>query len=134
MTDLTAKVAAFVSDTLLALNAGENKGVQEGDQVIIYRKVEIEDPDSKEPLGAVRVPKLHLRVNHVQDKLCVAMVTDREGSSSLSQVLPNAPLKQIVQEAKPSNKQPRGRLVPVALGEEVVIKLRDVETHDEPPF
>jgi hypothetical protein len=42
----------------------------------MYREVQITDPDTQEPLGSVLVPKLSLQVNFVEEKFCVAEVTD----------------------------------------------------------
>jgi len=88
MADISAKVAAVVSPTQLAFNAGSEHGVQKNQNVMLYRVVTVMDPDTKQDLGSVRVPKLRLRVNHVEEKFCVATVLDTFGSDpSQPQVL-----------------------------------------------
>lgn len=74
MADITSKIAQLITATQVAFNAGSKKGVKVGDYVTLYRTVDLEDPETKEPLGTVRVPRLLLRVNLVQEKFCVAEV------------------------------------------------------------
>lgn len=76
--EVHAKLAQIVSDTQLAFNAGQRDGISNGDTVVLYRTVEVTDPDSNELLGSVSVPKLRLRVNFVDEKFCVAYVTNPE--------------------------------------------------------
>jgi hypothetical protein len=76
MTEIEAKVAALISGNQLAFNVGSDNGVGEGDSVLIRRLVEVRDPDTKELIGSVLVPKLSLTVVHVQPKMCVADVAD----------------------------------------------------------
>ena len=73
---IKAKIAQIVSSRELAFNAGSKDGVHKGDTVTLYRNVEITDPDSKELLGSVLVPHLNLVVTLVDEKFCVARVTD----------------------------------------------------------
>jgi hypothetical protein len=87
MAEVEAKVAAIITSSQVAFNVGENSGVRKGDSIVIYRTVEVQDPDTKESLGGVIVPKLNLQVVLVQPKMCVAEVTDTVesglGSNSL---------------------------------------------------
>lgn len=76
MTCIEGKLAALVDDSRVAVNLGSLAGVQEGDDVTLYRTVEVEDPDTGESLGSVDVEKLHLQVELVREKMCVAVVTD----------------------------------------------------------
>ena len=76
---IKAKVAEILTDYRVALNAGKSKGVQRGAMATVYRVVAVKDPETGEPLGTVTVPKVRLRVVHVQDLLSVAEVADRAG-------------------------------------------------------
>ncbi|NUV62789.1 FlgT C-terminal domain-containing protein [Streptomyces sp. CAI-85] len=76
MKAIEAKLATVVDESRIALNRGSLAGVQEGDSVALYRTVEVLDPDSGESLGSVDVKKLNLEVEIVQEKMCVAVVTD----------------------------------------------------------
>lgn len=72
-----AKVAAVTAESQIAINAGTENGVQVGDEVILYRRVNVPDPDSGVSLGSAIYPKLHLKVNMVMPKFSVAVVVDR---------------------------------------------------------
>lgn len=89
MADVTAKLANIIDARQLAFNAGTNVGIGIGTTAQMYRTVEISDPDTNEPLGTIRIPKLGLRVNFVQEKFCIAEVTDlatEEGDSYSSSI------------------------------------------------
>lgn len=88
----TAKVAAIITESQVALNAGSNEGVQVGDEVTLYKVVQVADPETKEPLGTVAVPKLELRVEHVQEKLSVASVTEEYDADDV----PSGPMNKIL--------------------------------------
>ncbi|MFY1703539.1 hypothetical protein ACN28G_17665 [Micromonospora sp. WMMA1923] len=79
MSEIRAKVATIVSEHQLALNAGSDQGVELNDVVHVIREVDVDDPDSNERLGTVRIVRLRLKVNYIQNKLCVAIVTDQYG-------------------------------------------------------
>jgi len=74
MADIIAKLAQVVTSAQIAINAGSAKGVKRGDRAVIFRVVNIEDPDTKEPLGSVRVPRLVFKVTSVVDNFCLADV------------------------------------------------------------
>ena len=76
MADVTAKIANVVDSRQLAFNAGSSAGIRIGTTARMYREIQITDPDTQEPLGSVLVPKLSLRVNFVEEKFCIAEVTD----------------------------------------------------------
>jgi hypothetical protein len=78
--ELDAKVARVLSDRSIAINLGEESGVQPGNKVIVWRKVEVRDPDSKEVLGSVRLENLRLAVSEVHPQFSLARV---ESSSPL---------------------------------------------------
>ena len=124
-----AKVAAVVAQSQLALNAGSNSGVREGDTAVLYRHVEVTDPDTGETLGRVSFPRLSLRVNHVQEKMAIAKVTDhlpvaQDSRASISV----RRLKKVTDDPMDENKE----TVLVTIGEEILI--RREPTGDEPPF
>lgn len=74
MIEIEAQVARVLSASEIAINAGASKGVQEGDQVTVWRKVEIHDPESDEPLGSVLRSRLRLDVTLVEELFCLAKV------------------------------------------------------------
>lgn len=66
------KVVKIIGDTALIINAGENDGVNIGDEVEIRSEGEdIIDPDTNENLGHYDVLKDTLKVIEVYDKMCV---------------------------------------------------------------
>jgi len=80
MREVEAKVATVLSDYEVALTAGRGEGVEEGQKVVISRRVDVTDPDTNEPLGSVLVPKLRMEIRSVQGKLSVAHVVERAPS------------------------------------------------------
>jgi len=75
MTELTAKVASVLDQTMMALNKGSQAGVGINDKVILWRTADLTDPDSREKLGRLKMESLRLAVVHVQETLCVAQIT-----------------------------------------------------------
>ncbi len=73
----TAKVARLIAADQVALNRGADTGVLPGDLVTLTENLEITDPDTKEFLGFVLVPKLLLRVTLVAERYAVARVIDQ---------------------------------------------------------
>jgi hypothetical protein len=77
MKEIQAKVAMVIDSSLLAFNAGSDRGVAEGDIVTLWQEVDIYDPDDpSKVLGGIKLGKLSLKVRHVQESLSVAYVTD----------------------------------------------------------
>jgi hypothetical protein len=72
--ELDAKVARVLSDTSIAINVGEDAGVGTGDTVIVWRSVDVEDPDTGDVLGTVRLQNLRLQVYDVRPLFCLARV------------------------------------------------------------
>ncbi|HEX5117112.1 MAG TPA: hypothetical protein VFW65_18115 [Pseudonocardiaceae bacterium] len=130
MAEIVAKVAALVSDTQLAINAGTDQGVKEGYTAYLFRTVTVNDPDTQEDLGSVRLVKLNLRVSHVQKKLCVAAVTDFETKADpFPESIASVRSRKRVTTSRAS--QVDGRVVLVRVGEEVILKEPPAM---EPPF
>lgn len=73
--ELEARVATVVSETRIALNKGARDGVAVGDSVVIWRDVQVRDPETGVELGSVRLENLHLEVDEVQDSLALASVS-----------------------------------------------------------
>lgn len=119
MAENTAKLAEIVTATQLAFNAGSKKGVRVGDRVTLYRIVKITDPATKEPLGTVRVPRLVLKVNLVQDQFCIADVISTDVDNPSASNIPGfgRPLKVTISEG-----QTRSGSVLVKIGEEADIR------------
>jgi hypothetical protein len=69
---IDGKVAGLVSPTQVTINAGASKGVKVGDVVTVYRKIDVQDPDSKQDLGSVALTKIKLNVSFVSERFCLA--------------------------------------------------------------
>ncbi len=69
---IEAKVATILSSYEAALSKGTSDGVQIGDVATIYELVTITDPDTGEPLGAVKKPRLKMEITDAQEKFSVA--------------------------------------------------------------
>jgi len=72
--ELEAKVARVMSATTIAINVGENAGVESGNEVVVWRHVDVKDPDTKESLGTVRLQNLRLTVSDVYERFALARV------------------------------------------------------------
>jgi hypothetical protein len=83
--EIDAKVAKVLSDRRIAINIGSRNGVNVGDSVVFYEDVDVADPDTSEPLGSVRLRRLTMDVELVQDRLSVAVV--RLKKLSMNQVV-----------------------------------------------
>lgn len=130
MTDIDAKVANVVGANQLAMNAGSAQGVEIGDTVLLYRTVDVQDPDTGEPLGSVLLPKLNLRVNHVQRRLCVAVVTDAVASDTpYINITRLSTTKEVTTDSSQADSR---NTVFVKIGE--AARIRKSPRKDEPPF
>ena len=71
---IRGKVAEIISSIEIALNVGENHGVESGMLFDILSKKGrgIKDPDSGEELGSIGLPKARVRISQVYDKFSVA--------------------------------------------------------------
>lgn len=123
----TGKVADVPTSNNLAIAAGRDKGVEKDDVVVLNRVVIVKDPDTSEVLGEVNYPKVRLKVYLVDERFCVARVTDRTAGSpgKLGAV------KTVTSEPMDVD----SRTVLVEIGEVATIR-RKVQTavEDEPPF
>jgi hypothetical protein len=84
--EIEAKVAAVLTPFEIALNVGGNAGVTEGCLVTAWNDVEVVDPDTGAPLGAVRLSKLSFTVKLVEAEFSTAVtnsVSTNFGSTSL---------------------------------------------------
>lgn len=133
MTRIRAKVASIISDSQVAFNAGSDDGVVEGAVIKLLKSTEVIDPDTQELLGTVSITKLNLQVNHVQEKLCVARVTDMQPSAedSLTSITKIRRRKRVV--SSPFEEEP-GKTVLVSIGEEARIELPSTKEDAELPF
>lgn len=115
-----ALVATLIDSYQIALNVGSDSGVRKDANVVLYRVISVSDPVSGDELGKVRLPKVRLRVNHVQANLCVARVTDRQekDANPFSLVTGPAPLIKLVEA--PRSTAGAGE-VAVTIGEEALL-------------
>jgi hypothetical protein len=129
MSKIIAKVATIISDSILALNVGSDKGVAEDDKAFVMRAIKVQDPDTSEELGTVRVSVLALRVNHVQPKLCTAYVTSAQDDVGYNPTR----VRKTKKIADSSMEEKPGISVFVQAGDRVEIEIKDTYS-DEPPF
>lgn len=67
---MEAKVIKIVDDYKIAINKGSNDGIKKNDTFIIFEKgEELFDPDTKESLGYLEIPKLKMKVFNIQEKM-----------------------------------------------------------------
>lgn len=71
----------MLSDTAIAINVGEDAGVDQGNTVIVWRSVDVKDPDTGDMLGTERLQNLRLDVYEVQPRFSLARVETRGFSS-----------------------------------------------------
>lgn len=78
-TAIRAAVARVLNSREIAINAGENEGIQVGMffDVMDPKGDDIEDPKSGEILGSIERPKVRVKVTKVQEKLSVASTYNR---------------------------------------------------------
>ena len=71
---IRGKVARILNSRELVINLGTEQGVVIGMtfDVLDPKGEDIKDPDTGEILGSVERPKVRVKVNNVQDKICVA--------------------------------------------------------------
>ena len=74
MDKIQGKVAKILNSRELVINRGSNDGVIRGMvfDVLDPTEHEIRDPDSGDVLGAVKRPKIRVRVVDVQDRMAIA--------------------------------------------------------------
>lgn len=117
--ELDAKVARVLSDTSIAINVGESSGVGRGNTVIVWRSVEVKDPDTGDVLGSVRLQNLRLDVYEVQPRFSLARVETRGFGSSLGGIF--APSKVIAS----SNRVLDQEQVQLGIGDAVTVMIDD---------
>jgi NADP-dependent 3-hydroxy acid dehydrogenase YdfG len=78
MPQILGRVAKTLSKTTVVLNIGANDGVTEGTVFLIYEEgEEIVDPETKESLGRLEIPKGNVTAVNVQERMCVAEAAKR---------------------------------------------------------
>jgi len=124
--EIKAKVAQILGPHEIALNTGFRVGVEVGNVVEAWRTVAINDPDTSEPLGQVKLSKLRLSVVEVQAAFSIARVTVDSGwfaRAIVGNIGPQS--KRIASGGMESD------AVKVSIGEEVTIYLNDRTTEVE---
>ena len=67
---MEAKIIKLVDEYKIAINKGSDDGIQKNYKFMIYEKGdELFDPDTKESLGFLEIPKLQMRVFNIQEKM-----------------------------------------------------------------
>lgn len=71
---ITGKVAALLDERTLVINKGSKNGVKKGMRFMVYAAEgkKIIDPDSKNELGILKLPKLRVEVTEVHGNYSVA--------------------------------------------------------------
>jgi hypothetical protein len=68
---IAGKVATILSDHEVAFNVGSEKGVRSGGIATVSRVVEIRDPDTRDKLGEILVPKMRFKITIVEPLMSV---------------------------------------------------------------
>jgi len=113
---------------MLALNAGTNQGVQLGDEVSVVDVHQIDDPDTHLRLGTVAITRLKLKVNHVQERLCTAVVTSRQATAFPTPTT----VRKFIRIVQPPYNEELGVSVALKVGDPVRIDAPPKD--EEPPF
>lgn len=130
------KVADLIGASQIALNCGSNDGVEEGDTAKVQRRIEVKDPDTQEPIGAVMITVVTLEIFLVQPKMCVGRVTDRVESppgfdflfSQRSSAARVPSLKRVTLNPDAAD----GQTVLVEIGQTVTVERPEVKETEEP--
>ena len=70
---MQTKIVKILSETEVVLGAGEESGMREGMEFVIYQDgEEIFDPETKESLGTLEIVKGYVTVINVQTKISIA--------------------------------------------------------------
>jgi hypothetical protein len=128
VTSIEVRVATIVTDTEIAFNAGSDQGVSKGDLAEVQREIVISDPDTKEELGSVLVAILNLRIDLVDPKFCIGLVTDlQETENDLGNVLIGRNRRKKIVGSR--NQERAGVSVYVAIGAkaEITLAAKDAE-------
>jgi len=91
---IDGKVATILSDHEVAFNVGSDKGVRSGGIATVSRVVEIRDPDTRDKLGEVLVPKMRFKITIVEPLMSVGQSYEsvsREPQDPFSTVLGRNP-------------------------------------------
>jgi hypothetical protein len=74
MIETPAKVAQILSASEIAVNVGQDHDVSQGDDVVVWRKVDIRDPETAEVLGSINRQKLRLKISFVEERFSIARI------------------------------------------------------------
>jgi hypothetical protein len=118
--EVEAKVAEVLDAARVALNIGRYAGVEKGQNVTLWRLVEVTDPDTGDVLGAVRLDKLRMIVEDVYDRFCIASV--RRQSNLAGTVMFGATKKIRIGPGDADD-----QYVAVSVGDEATVYLNDSE-------
>jgi hydroxymethylpyrimidine/phosphomethylpyrimidine kinase len=67
---MEAKVIKIIDTHKIAINKGSIHGITKNDTFMIFKKgEELFDPDTKESLGYLEIPKLKMKVFNIQEKI-----------------------------------------------------------------
>lgn len=124
--ELDAKVARVLSETAIAINVGDEAGVSSGNTVIVWRSVDVADPDTGDVLGTVRLQNLRLEVYEVQQLFSLARV-ESSGFNPLASMF--KPSKVIASSDRALDQE----RVQLAVGDAVTVVIDDLlfgEFHD----
>ncbi|MBN1348628.1 hypothetical protein JXJ21_04400 [candidate division KSB1 bacterium] len=119
------KIAQILDESKFVINLGLKNKIQTGQEFIIYQEGdEIFDPDSKESLGKLEIPKGRLVVEHVQERISIAITKTIEQKSehkTLSELMVDASVPVREEREKlninRTDMQPQAKISPVKVGD-----------------
>lgn len=122
---LVGKIAQIIDESKFVINLGSKAGVEIGQQFIIYQEGdEIFDPETKESLGKLELPKGTIIVEHVQEQLSIAATKPVESKTerkTLSEMMVDASVQTEESLEKlnvdQTNIHPQGRISPIKAGD-----------------
>jgi len=125
---IRGKIAQIIDDTKVVINVGSRDGVILNQKFVIYEEGdEILDPDTGVSLGKIEVPKGHIIIEHVQDKIAIGVTEQKAEDASerktLSELMVEAstPVKNNREKlmVDPYSMKPLPSITPVKVGDRV---------------
>lgn len=130
MKTVKAKVAKVLDEERVAINLGQSSGVVVGDSVVLFEMVDIPDPDdSTELLGTVKLDRVRLRIETVDQYFSVARVP--YVSPQLNQLVLGAKSKPAVRLTESKSLSGVDNWVFTAAGEPVDVYASQLEDETE---
>lgn len=135
---MEAKIVKIVDEYKVAINIGSKDGVEKNNIFMIFQKGdELFDPDTKESLGILEIPKLKMKVFNIQDKLTLLesaetkIITDRKIKKTIKKSSNSNQYSALSRALNPYNDDAIETIIEEEPKEEIItIKERNVEENN----